>query len=72
MKAELAKITSKGQITIPQKIRERLQAQTGDGIVFKLMNDRIVIEKVDAAEYQWYKNLEAGLSEWEDDLDDEL
>jgi AbrB family looped-hinge helix DNA binding protein len=31
---EMAKITSKGQITIPQEIRERMDLKKGDKIIF--------------------------------------
>jgi AbrB family looped-hinge helix DNA binding protein len=31
---EIAKITSKGQITIPQEIRERMDLKKGDKIIF--------------------------------------
>ena len=33
--ATIAKITSKGQITVPKKVRSRLQARPGDRLVFK-------------------------------------
>ena len=31
---ELAKITSKGQITIPQEIRKKLNLKQGDKVIF--------------------------------------
>ena len=36
----LATITSKGQITIPKKIREKLMLGTGDKIEFVITDDR--------------------------------
>lgn len=36
----LSTITSKGQITIPKEIREKLMLGTGDKIEFVLTNDR--------------------------------
>ncbi|MEX0954326.1 MAG: AbrB/MazE/SpoVT family DNA-binding domain-containing protein [Rhizobiaceae bacterium] len=38
-----AKITSKGQTTIPAEIRERLRLQTGDRIVFIEMDQGFLI-----------------------------
>jgi len=41
---ELAKITSKGQITIPKAIREKLNVKDGDKVLFTELNGHIVIE----------------------------
>lgn len=40
-----ATITSKGQITIPKSIRERLSLETGDKVIFKIQGDQILFEK---------------------------
>jgi AbrB family looped-hinge helix DNA binding protein len=39
----VAKMTSKGQVTIPKEIREFLSAQAGTLVVFEREDDRIVI-----------------------------
>jgi len=41
---ELAKITTKGQITIPVQIRKALNLKDGDKVVFITDGDKIVIE----------------------------
>jgi len=41
---ELAKITMRGQITIPKEIRRRLGVKDGDKVVFVEENGRIIIE----------------------------
>ena len=41
---ELAKLTTKGQITIPAEIRKKLKVQAGDKVVFLEENGRIFIE----------------------------
>ena len=41
---ELAKITSKGQITIPIKIRKKLNLKEGDKVVFLMDGDRVIFE----------------------------
>ena len=40
---ELAKVTSKGQITIPLMIRNRLQLKTGDKVFFEESKGKIYI-----------------------------
>ena len=41
---ELAKITSKGQITIPRDIREKMNLKTGDKILFFEENNRYFLQ----------------------------
>ncbi|NPV71834.1 MAG: AbrB/MazE/SpoVT family DNA-binding domain-containing protein [Firmicutes bacterium] len=37
-----SKVTSKGQITIPSRVRERLDIEYGDEVVFDFTEDREV------------------------------
>lgn len=41
---ELAKITTRGQITIPVEIRRRLGVKDGDKVIFIEENGRIIME----------------------------
>lgn len=41
---ELAKVTSRGQITLPLAIRRELDVKEGDKVVFYEENGRIVVE----------------------------
>jgi len=41
---ELAKITSKGQITIPRDIRQKMNLKTGDKILFFEENDKFFLQ----------------------------
>lgn len=41
---ELAKVTSKGQITIPKSIREKLKVKEGSKIIFINKGDEIIIK----------------------------
>ena len=41
---ELAKITTRGQITIPAAIRRRLSVKDGDKVIFFEENGRIIME----------------------------
>ena len=41
---ELAKITMRGQITIPVRIRKRLGVKDGDKVIFVEENGRVIIE----------------------------
>ena len=41
---ELAKVTTKGQITIPKAIRELLKLKNGSKVLFIQKNDEIIIQ----------------------------
>ena len=41
---ELAKVTSKGQVTIPRDIREKMNLKTGDKILFFEENERFFLQ----------------------------
>ena len=41
---ELAKVTSKGQITIPKEIRDKLKIKEGSKILFFQRGDEIIIK----------------------------
>lgn len=40
-----ARVTSKGQVTIPKAVREALHIETGDHIVFRVEGSRAVIAR---------------------------
>ena len=38
-------VTQKGQVTIPKKVRERLNIKQGDEVIFEVNEDNVVIRK---------------------------
>ena len=67
-----SKITGKGQVTIPKTIRDTLNVKEGDYISYEARDSEIAIKKVPKADLEWARALRGTLSEWEDDLDDEI
>jgi antitoxin PrlF len=62
-----AKVTSKGQITIPQKVRERLGLRPGDELVFREESGRFEIRRPPVDWSRWAGTVDLdGLSvdEW--------
>ncbi len=56
---EITKISSKGQVVIPLKIREELGIQEGSVIAIEKINDVVMIKKIDMdLKKQFKKSLE--------------
>ncbi|MGQ9602124.1 MAG: AbrB/MazE/SpoVT family DNA-binding domain-containing protein [Candidatus Bipolaricaulia bacterium] len=43
---ETTKISSKGQVVIPKRLREELGLQVGDSLVIALQDDRLILRKL--------------------------
>ena len=61
----LAKITSKGQTTIPQEIRAALNVAPGDLIAWEIApNGSATVRRVQPLDIEYLKAVQGTLSEW--------
>jgi antitoxin PrlF len=68
----LARITSKGQTTIPKEIRESLRAGPGDLLAWELDKDGSVrVRRVRPTDLEYLNAVEGTLSEWASPEDEE-
>ncbi|MHA1730104.1 MAG: AbrB/MazE/SpoVT family DNA-binding domain-containing protein [Promethearchaeota archaeon] len=49
-------MSKKGQIVIPKEIREKFEIKPGDAMVFKVQDNKIVIEKIQERMSEILKN----------------
>ena len=68
---EISRITSKGQTTIPKRIRESCGLRAGDSVVFTIDDGAVVMRKVKAPVDADLQGFEETLSEWSSSADDE-
>lgn len=68
---ELAKITARGQTTIPKNIREEANLVEGDVIAFVIEGDHLVVRKVTPGQDDYLQGLSEVLSEWISPEDEE-
>ncbi len=69
---ELARVTAKGQATIPKRIREAAHIREGDILAFELDSDnRITIKRIDQSIDVELSALQETLSEWNSPQDEE-
>jgi AbrB family looped-hinge helix DNA binding protein len=69
---ELARVTAKGQATIPKRIREAAHIREGDMLAFDLdSNNRIIIKRIGPSIDTELSALQETLSEWNSPQDEE-
>jgi AbrB family looped-hinge helix DNA binding protein len=69
---ELARVTAKGQATIPKRIRDAAHIREGDMLAFDLdSNNRIIIKRIEPPVDAELSALQQTLSEWNSPQDEE-
>lgn len=69
---ELARVTAKGQATIPKRIREAAHIREGDMLSFDVdSNSRIIIKRIEPAVNKEFLALQETLTEWNSPQDEE-
>ena len=68
---ELAKITARGQTTIPKSIREAANLGEGDVIAFEIEGNHLLVHKVTTVQNDYLQGLSEVLSEWVSPEDEE-
>ena len=66
-----ARLTAKGQVTVPKEIRERLHLEPGDVLGYEVEGDEMRVRKVQRFDAAWHHALSSTLEEWNSPEDDE-
>lgn len=68
----IAKVTAKGQTTIPKEVREALHVAPGDLIVWQVEpGGKAVVRRVQPLDLEYLRAVEGTLSEWSSPADEE-
>jgi len=67
---EVSKVSSKGQVTLPKKIRESLGLGPGDLIAYELDNGTVSIRRLESFDAPFHSALSDTLDEWNTPEDD--
>jgi len=68
----LAKVTSKGQTTIPREVRAALQIKPGDLLLWETGDAGVAhVRRVHALDLAYLRAVEGTLDEWSSQADDE-
>src|SRR5437870_12200515 len=66
-----SRISSKGQVTLPKQVRERIGAKPGDTIVYEMAGKSVKLRRLDRFDAAFHAALSATLEEWASPEDDE-
>jgi len=61
---EVARITSKGQMTIPKKVREAARLREGDLVTLAVEGDSVRLRRIATGADAYLKAVEGTLGEW--------
>lgn len=68
----IAKVTTKGQTTIPREIRAALKVKPGDLLAWDIaVNGRVEVRKIQKADVEYLRAAEGTLNEWNAPEDEE-
>jgi len=72
MMPQYAKMSSKGQVTIPADIRRALNVNQGDTLVWETTSEgQVVVKRVEPLDLDYLAAISGTLSEWNSAEDDE-
>lgn len=66
-----SKVTQKYQATIPQGVREKLEIEKGDRVIFEIEDEKVVLKKVSPVDWEYLESVSATLGEWSSVADEE-
>ena len=67
----VGKISSKGQVTIPKRVRESLHAKPGDLIQYEIQGDIVRMRRLEPFDETFHAALSDTLTEWSSPEDEE-
>jgi antitoxin PrlF len=66
-----SRLSSKGQITIPKKVRDSLGLRPTDLVGYALQEDGVLLKRVEPFDGAFHKALDSTLEEWNSPEDEE-
>lgn len=67
----IARITSKGQTTIPVSIRKAAHLNVGDTLTFEVKGDYLLVRKIKVSNDEYLKGVSETINEWSSPEDEE-
>ncbi len=66
-----SRLSSKGQVTVPKKVREAIGVRPGDLIEYRLEDSSVYLTKVEPLDLAFHQSLNETRDEWDSTADEE-
>lgn len=67
----LSRLSSKGQVTLPKKVREAIGVRPGDAVAYEISKGVVTLRRAEPLDIAFHAALERTLEEWASPEDDE-
>lgn len=68
---QISRVSSKGQVTLPKKVREAIGVGPGDAVAYDLAKGVVTLRRLDPIDVAFHAAVESTLVEWGSKEDDE-
>lgn len=68
---QISRVSSKGQVTLPKKVREAIGVGPGDAIAYDVTKGVVTLRRLEPIDLGFHAAVEATLTEWGSKEDDE-
>lgn len=66
-----SRLSSKGQVTIPSEVREKLHLEPGDTVIYEVEDERAVLRRAEPFDIAYHAAISGTLDEWSSPEDEE-
>ena len=68
---QISRVSSKGQVTLPKKVREAIGVGPGDAVAYDLAEGVVTVRRLEPIDLAFHAAVESTLAEWGSKEDDE-
>jgi antitoxin PrlF len=68
---QISRISSKGQVTLPKKVREAIGVGPGDAVAYDVNEGVVTLRRIEPIDLAFHAAIESTLGEWNSREDDE-
>jgi AbrB family looped-hinge helix DNA binding protein len=68
----ISRVTSKGQVTLPKKVRDKLRVRAGDYVTYEVVGNTVKLRRAQPMDLPWLRAISTSLApEWDSPYDHE-
>ncbi len=68
---QISRVSSKGQVTLPKKVREAIGVMPGDAVAYDVGKGVVTLRRLEPIDLAFHAAVESTLAEWGSEEDDE-